>query len=527
MATTNRGLFDTKRIDFLKAHPQLIALLICTIYLIVILIVSSYHKIGTYGTETDFYGQHTHFMKSLFEKPEGPTQHGPGYPFVLWLITFVDKDVFHAGKMLSIVSSVLLAFFAFKFLRNIFDSRLALLALLIMLLNPTFVEYSIAATTDMFFMFLFILMLYLLLCEPTTYVTILLSGIVGGVAFMTRTAAIYFPIAVGVCLLAINYTQKSLKERTALLLVFLSVFLVTASPWLISNYRHFGNPLANSGYNITASTYFGEGPSAEGWGAAAQRFNSIFDVVAYNPSQFVKLYLINIAVDFVKSIIYLFPIGIAPFLTFGGLVLLLNFRRHFTRTKLSVLIFVAFLFLFQALLQWDNRFFLILVPLYSLVISYGIVFLQAKLEKSRGILISSLGSLAIIIVVLLIFLVNTVRATKDFIAAEPRALIAAAKFLESIGKPSDILMARKPHLGFISNLQNSFFPDAKNLDELFEIVKANHITYVLYSEMEEYYRPQFEALSDPKNAPVWLMPIYLDKNTHLVIYKVVHNPLRE
>src|SRR5262249_27639086 len=130
----------------------------------------------------------------------------------------------------------------------------------------------------------------------------------------------------------------------------------------------------------------------------------------------------------------------------------------------------------------------------------------------------------IIIVVVIISLVNTVAAIKTFIAAEPRALITAAKFLQGIAKPDDILMARKPHLSFISNLTNYYFPEAKDFYELWEMVKANNVTYVLYSEMEEYYRPRFESLSHPENAPAWLLPVYVDKDAHLTIYRVVNPP---
>ena len=69
------------------------------------------------------------------------------------------------------------------------------------------------------------------------------------------------------------------------------------------------------------------------------------------------------------------------------------------------------------------------------------------------------------------------------------------------------VIARKPHLAFHTGARNLHLPDVDTLDELHDYLRpqaAQTPLYLLYGEIEQQLRPQFQALRTAAGAPDWL-----------------------
>jgi hypothetical protein len=69
------------------------------------------------------------------------------------------------------------------------------------------------------------------------------------------------------------------------------------------------------------------------------------------------------------------------------------------------------------------------------------------------------------------------------------------------------IFARKPHLAFYAGARDIHLPDVDSLDELHDLMRrrgAQTPLYLLYGEIEQRLRPQFQALRTPAGGPRWL-----------------------
>ncbi|MBI3658259.1 MAG: glycosyltransferase family 39 protein [Acidobacteria bacterium] len=311
-----------KKIDrFLIIDHQLVAVLLCLTYLVDISVLSTFHKIGTYGTETDFYGGYAVEAQRIWQGKEYEyAWHGPGYPLLLGLINLAFHDIFLSAKILSIISAAFVLFIGFKLFATLFNSQFALLTLPILMVNALFVRLSLSATTDMVFYLFSVAALYLIFHGPASYLKFTLTGGVAGLAYIIRTNGIFIPIGVVVSVFLLNYLRGSIKKRTYLVLAFFLGFLVVTLPVLKKNYQRHHNPFYNVTYIAVAADYYGvKGPrglSVEGFQDVEGRFNSIREIIRLDPWHFIKHFIRNTTVFLGKTVYQLvrFPLNIFLFL---------------------------------------------------------------------------------------------------------------------------------------------------------------------------------------------------------------------
>jgi len=130
-----------------------LGLVIAVFYFVILLILSlSYHKVGDYGIETDFFWGYVPNAKSFIN---GDLQidafRGPLYPMVLGLVNLIISNYFISGIIIGILSASILIFFTFELVKRIFSPIVSLFVSLLLVFNPIFVQYTYSAGTDMMF----------------------------------------------------------------------------------------------------------------------------------------------------------------------------------------------------------------------------------------------------------------------------------------------------------------------------------------------------------------------------------------
>ena len=135
----------------------------------------SFHKVGDYGVETDFYWSYI-VQAETFEIDE----YRPiGYPAVLALVKFISKeDYFNSGIIINLISATLILFLIGKMIDN---QKIALFVMLFLMTNQWFLKYTYSCGTDMLFFLFWLTTVYYFLKNR-----LLLCGIFMGLSYLTR-----------------------------------------------------------------------------------------------------------------------------------------------------------------------------------------------------------------------------------------------------------------------------------------------------------------------------------------------------
>ena len=187
---------------------RFLSLGIAVVYLVVMSIVSfSFHKVGDYGVETDFFWGYVPAAKDFLNGVITiDAFRGPLYPIVLGIFGFILSDFFNAGILIGILSAAFVIYFTFEMVKRIFSPNVALFVTLILACNPVFVQYTYSAGTDMFFSALITATLFFFFKEKElSYKNLVIAAFLGGLSYLTRYNAIFLFGFVIVILLFINY----------------------------------------------------------------------------------------------------------------------------------------------------------------------------------------------------------------------------------------------------------------------------------------------------------------------------------
>ena len=128
-------------------------LIIAGLYLVVLgLIGFTFHTVGDYGIETDFFWGYVPNAKGFLEgNIPMDAFRGPLYPMVLGIVGFVLGDFFRTGILIGVISAAVVIYVAFEILKRVFSPNTAFFVTILLAVNPVFVQYSYSAGTDMFF----------------------------------------------------------------------------------------------------------------------------------------------------------------------------------------------------------------------------------------------------------------------------------------------------------------------------------------------------------------------------------------
>lgn len=182
----------------------------------------------------------------------------PLLSFMLYIFgTFAGITII-AGKAFSLLLSIATVAVSYLLVRKILDKEKALIAAFLFAINYHSIFYStrILTETPAIFFSLLSLGFFYLACEKNSDKYAMLSGIFIGLGMTAKHALAYFaPVVVLYLFLTTRF--KFLRDRRTYIIGLLT--LAVLSPWLVSNWLQFGNPLWAQilNYKVTEeSTHF-------------------------------------------------------------------------------------------------------------------------------------------------------------------------------------------------------------------------------------------------------------------------------
>ncbi len=525
--------YQTPHSTFRTSHSAIIAVIICLVYFAFLAWFSRQHPFGTYATETDFYHLYAPDAARLSagQFPANEFQ-GPGYPALLSSVTKLTGDVFVAGKWISILSAVVCVWLAFVLFKRLFGEWTGVGAALLTLVGIEFPEFSLQATTDIFFLMLFLTSVVIFTGNYfSLFPRIILAGFFTGVTYLTRYNGVVLVACFVFAILFLNFFEIIWRERLILAAIFLAVFFLAAMPWLIANYRHNGSPFYNANYLNMATLFYPELVGGEvtqdGTRKMGEQFHSFSEVIAFNPQQAATRYFKNLFSVFSQS---RQEPSVGRWIGFFGILgfILAILDRKTKAVRLFLLSIIAY-FLLMGLNHWEARYFFYIGICYAGLASYFIIrlaefFSERKFLPFNPGVVRFVFSAIFMIAIWTPAFLATRKSFTEFLADHPTEIPAAANFIASQNAAPNSLkiVARKPHLPFIAHQNWVFLPQVKSLDELKLWLEKNPVDYIAIGKRELKSRKELAPLGDPKTAPDWLQAAWVNDNPKFILYQPKH-----
>lgn len=206
------------------------------------------------------------FMDNKKAFPEGPipdTYHAPLNPLVnalpLRLVARtwdmpLDKLVYLSDR---VIAGVAILFFAlaalvtYFTLRRLFDHKLAVLSVGLMLLCATFWNHALAGLPQMLMLFLFSCVLYAMTrAVENHYEERPVLGWLALTAFLFGLLALTHALTVWIFLGALVFCVALFRGRVANAVAMVAIFLVMVVPWMVRTYAVSGNPFGSAIYSL-------------------------------------------------------------------------------------------------------------------------------------------------------------------------------------------------------------------------------------------------------------------------------------
>ncbi len=158
----------------------------------------------------------------------------PVYPLYLAVTRTITGSSFIGPMILQVIVGVGVVYVTYRLGLNLFGRRVALCAAMILAVDPLSIVYSSLVLTEVLFTF-FVVCSVLLLWRPDAnrWTRGLASGLLLGVATLTRPVSLYLSI-----LLAIGYLileRRRLRQAVVVVLSFLIGFGLIAGGWVVRN----------------------------------------------------------------------------------------------------------------------------------------------------------------------------------------------------------------------------------------------------------------------------------------------------
>ncbi|MGH9754402.1 MAG: hypothetical protein ACREA2_16610, partial [Blastocatellia bacterium] len=187
-----------------------------------------------------------------------------------------------------------------------------------------------------------------------------------------------------------------------------------------------------------------------------------------------------------------------------------------------VLIAGALYLLLMALNHWETRYYFFVMILHA---GFAVFAAAAWLEMARslGWLKNRVFALIPVTMVAAMFALSLAESRKDvrrFLANQPTEIIAARDYLSSIGATGGKrIVARKPHLPYLSRNEWVFFPQVKSIEEFRAWIKANRVDYIAVGRRELKERKELSSLGKPEKAPEWLKAVWVNDEPVFILYE--------
>jgi hypothetical protein len=526
--------------NFVRNNPQsairnlqfILPVLICLVHFSLLAYLARQHPFGTYATETDFY----HYFAPDAERlgsGQFPTNtfQGPGYPAVLAVLAKLvgqQAELFTVGKWLSVVCAVLVGWLAFVLFARLWGFWVGVGAQLLVAASGEFPQFSINATTDVFFLALCLATLAVFTNERLAVQwRVGLAAALAAASYLTRYNGLFLVVACLAGLLLFNLFELTWRARLQQAALFVGIFVLVALPWFYYNAKRHGSPLYNTNYLNMATEFYPELVRGEvnqdATRALEERFRSFGDVLRYDPARLLKRYPANLWESLRNIAQTTLMNKWVVWVALGGLLLVLLERR--SKAALVLLLTGALYLLLMALNHWETRYYFFVMVVCAGLSVYFVVWLF-EFARARGRLAHAAFALLPALLVGGLFTASLAESRKDvreFLESHPLEVIAARDYLQSVGEcggqARKRIVARKPHLAYLCRDEWVFFPQVKSLDELRAWLGSNRTDYLLISQRELKERKELRQLGEPNKAPAWLQPAWSQRKPLAVLYR--------
>lgn len=508
---TDTSSFETTPYDAGTAKevigpPDALALLIIVLTVAYLTILAGERTLAGYGTETDFIGTMVDEAKRfLAGLPLESRFHPPFFALTLAAAYGIAGDWLIAGKAISVIAAAVTLLTNYFFFRVLFSGWIGIGAVLGLISGAIFLNFSIQATSDVFALALYSLT-FLIAALAATRRSILLWFVVGLLIILTlmaRTNGLTLVILVAIPLLQPGLRYKLAGPLAGVLGIGVAIAAFIA-------FAHVtGSSLTPEGtYHNLALTYFTDERIAwEGMIEARARFNSLTDVLLYDPAKMIKIMLRNLYDVSVHKLPFLAG-PILALLFLPGLVIAAVERRN--------LIFLAFLaatvaqLLLVNLKAYEPRYHMYILPW----IGAGSMMVVSWVLTRRDI--PNLLRLSAAAVVFAPMLIGPLIASKDAArfasnGGNPEMAEVLAQVDGLIG-PGDTVVGRKVHLSFYTGVEYIWLPELDSeaeLNALFETLaeegRAEGSLYLFLGAIERARRPDIVAMVG--SGLKWLTPV--------------------
>lgn len=455
------------------------------------------HPVGDYFTESDFYGyawgarliQHGQMDFSRYSVV------GPLYELLLAGLSWVVRDAFRAGELISVVSATGVLLLWAGIVRRRAGEAAALWTVLFIAANPVFLRYGYSATTDMFAVMLQSAAAYALFSasEPRAALG---AGVLVALAALTRYSALYLLPAALLCYLL--WPAPGLppaRTRVRSLAWFAAGFAVLALPWIALSLRAGQVP----GANLFESFSFYTDPSTSrniqdaAPGAAVSGYRSLAAMLRGEPGALLARLAANVPDHLARDLRRLVGIPVAWVCGIGLALALLDgsWRRLLLPALTGALLFASLVPVF-----FSERYALPLLPYFMVLAGLApgspLLALRVGHPARSGLWLKWVAALWP-----LALSVQASVSQQRWVASQlPVEVIAAGRVLRDVAPPGSGALSRKMHLSYYSGLNPVAFPRVKGLPELADHCRRNGAQFLYFSWYEGELRPEFWYLLD-------------------------------
>lgn len=498
------------------ALPLILVALI-VVYAAALLAASGYRSYFGYGTETDFVGSMiAEAQRLLAGLPLESQFHPPGYTFVLAAAYSLTGDWFAAGKLISGVSGIVAILASYQLFRNLVGPEAGnwtgLGAVVGLICSTTFLAFSAQATSDVYFLSVFLLAMLTALTAIQRGGNLIMWGLCGALvalATMTRTNGITLMLLLALPLLQPGPALTRLRGTGVAVLAAASVFLAFA---MFASAT--GSSLFPEGTykNLAASYFSAERVSWEGIVEADGRFDSLTSVLLHDPVAIIQQYIKDLAKLSVFGLAKVAgPILVLLALT-GAVLLLMD------RAGITVLLFAIVAAAQVGLVNFkafEPRLFLFMLPWIGAAAAYALFRLHsARLDPALR-----WAALAAAFALIAGSFALALGKAASFATTDNQEIVSALPAVQGLVGPGDMIVARKPHMSFYSGANFAYLPQAADAAALKHqlaniAAKTSGSVFVFWGRIEKDLRPEIAAMLAANATTPWLTPVAGNQKTN-------------
>ena len=490
-------------------HSCLLLVLSVIVGFVVILGVIAFQRdVYNYNTESDYLGGFIpEAVRLLRGEPLEIDFHPPLYPAIIAGLQLLIRDWFATGLLVSLAASLAVLITTLLLLRRAMGPGAAMGGIVALVISPTFVYYSLQATSELFSLALYMaafLAVYVSVerRSPGSY---LVAGLLIGLALLTRTNHVVLlglllfylvPAPVGGRAIPPVVRAKSLTVALAgvglPLAAWLGFALGTGAPVM---------PTKN--HENLALTYFSGDSRISGDArlALVTRFDSTRAVLTADPIGLVRTYARDFAATtrrlLARDTVLAFPLVAVSLLAW--LVLLAKERQK--RAWYGVLLLnLAAMYALLNFKMYEHRYYLYLLPFLGAAVGHGI---SLAFRASDKIYVRIGPMIVVLALVGHGALHGASEAKRLHLAAWATDAQAAGRelvALDAVGQGR--VYARKHHVAYYAGMDSAWLPDLATVEHLHEhLVESARAdarsTFVFYGYPERRTRPQYQTLATP------------------------------